>query len=90
MPTWYKASMWNGKIAPVEVERETNNFVVIKGIRSSKDSYGEWYRPTFDEARNILVDCYRHKVNGLKDDLLRAEQDLTRAMNLSAEGVENA
>lgn len=72
---WHEASGTN--IRPVEVTKETGSFVVIRGRRCAKSSDGIWYRPTFEEARETLLEEKQRKLEGL----LRGVREIQKAID---------
>jgi hypothetical protein len=60
MSTWYR-SRWQA-IDPVEVERETDSSVFINGRRHNKITSYECYFPTWEAAKEHLLQEHELKV----------------------------
>jgi hypothetical protein len=69
----YKASSWGELIAPIEVDGETKDFVVIKGRRSAKMSDSSGYFDTYDQAWEWHSNKIIQKIN-IARGLLEYEQ----------------
>lgn len=79
--TWYRA--WFGKIEPVEVVSETEQFVTIAGGRRDK-KITDWqsYFKTYDAAKAWLLAGALEKLNAAKANVERAEQELAKLEKL--------
>ena len=60
---------FNETITEVEVERETNSFVFINGVKESKNN--EWcsYHDTYEDAYRTGINNHVKKVEHRKSDL---------------------
>lgn len=63
MTTKYHAMEYLNKIEKVEIEKETDKFVIIKGRRSQKISENEGYFNSFEEARMFLFNYAKIKID---------------------------
>jgi hypothetical protein len=78
MTTWYKAGF--GKIEEVEVERETELFVVFKnGRRSAKNSDWVWYAQDREQAKQVMIANYQRQLDLAKHDVIVNEKRLEEA-----------
>lgn len=75
------------KIERVEIIRETEKFVVIKGVagerREAKCSGYESYFDTFDFAKNWIVDSAKSDVEKAEGRLEYAKAQLEKALAIS-------
>ncbi len=69
-------------IRPVEVESETEYYVVIGGRRQRKQSPWECVHDTFAQARARIVDMNERRVNNARAELVRYEAALEKAIAL--------
>lgn len=85
MKIWYEALL--GKIRKVELERETNKFVILRGhtYKDAKDSDWRWFRPTFKEAKQCLIDKKTKEIASAKRILTRLEFELEKINQLKEE-----
>lgn len=81
----YIAGRYSDKVETVEVERETNFTVWIKGRKWSKKNKYEEYFDTFEEARESLVNRYQFELKTLKAQLKRTKQRLADTLRLQEE-----
>ncbi len=61
------------KIKPVEIERETDASVFIKGRRRAKRSSCESYFDTWEEAKAHLMSVAESKLNSARRELERCQ-----------------
>lgn len=85
MKIWYEALF--GEIRKVEIERETNKFVILQmnKRRDAKDSDWRWFRPTFEEAKQCLVDQKTKEIAIARQTLTRLEFELEKINQLKEE-----
>jgi len=85
MKVWYKALL--GEIRKVEIERETNKFVILRGhiCKDAKDSDWRWFRPTFGEAKQCLIDQKTKEIASARQKLTRLESELEKINQLKEE-----
>lgn len=88
MSTWYLCIPgWGGniggKIDPVEVERFTDSSVFRKGHRYVRITTFECYYPTWQEAKNAIVQDKERKLDNARKNLERALSDLDLARKIS-------
>lgn len=85
MNTWYKADKWDYKISVVQVEKETNSFLIIKKSwgkqRESKNSTWSIYFKSFQEAKNYIINQIKEKITYLEKELDSQKQTLLKAVN---------
>lgn len=79
--TWYEINVWSADITPVTVVKKTAKTVTILrdcwGRKSqSRRVIGHDLYPDEQAAIAYLIDRYEHKIQGLKDDIHRAESKL--------------
>jgi hypothetical protein len=74
----YRTLKWSSKIEPVEVERETDSSVWIKGQRNSKITEYHCYHDTWQEAKDTLL-------NRASDKITLAESMLSGAIDFLKE-----
>jgi hypothetical protein len=73
---WYR--VYYNKIEPVEVIRETTDFVVVASMyphgretRSKKIGiWGESYHPTFKQAKDYLMATFQKKLDAAQDTVI--------------------
>ena len=77
----YTVRAWfDEKIKIVEIDRETEKFIWIKGGRqTAKTSTGEWYRDTPQEAKQCLVNYRKQELEIAKRRLASAGRDVENA-----------
>ena len=78
--TWYK-----DEIEPVEVESETEKFVVIDGRRSMKHpdrASDQHYHDTYEAARSFLRDDAKHKILMASQEMERQQARLEKIERL--------
>lgn len=74
----YKLRAWlDAKIETVEISRETDKFIQIKGRigQTAKTSTGEWYRDTPKEVKQCLVDYRIEELRIARQRIKYAEED---------------
>jgi len=69
----YKTCSWSNRIEIIDVDRETDSFVFIKGRRLCKNTEENLYADTFAEAKQHLLDLAERKVNSARLELERAK-----------------
>ena len=70
------------EIVEVEVEKETDKFVVLEGGRSeAKDSDWQWYRREREQAKIAQIARREHQRDVAKKQLEYAEAQLAKAQN---------
>jgi hypothetical protein len=69
--TWYRIR-WE-QITPVQVERSTQTSIWMDGHRESRASNYTSYFPSWEEARNYLLDKTEREAASLKAQLTRKE-----------------
>jgi len=80
--TMYRACKWWFTIEPVEVDRETDCYLFIGGRRIAKESTGESYFRTREEAKNWLYQCQSNEVDALEVRLRSARDGLHKILCL--------
>jgi hypothetical protein len=80
----YKASVYGKPITTVEIERETDKFVLIVGhvSRDAKQRDGEGYFDTYADAKAFLVRHYQYVAETHQKRLDGALEKLQQAENL--------
>jgi hypothetical protein len=87
MTTWYRTDRYSAKITPVEVVKETAQQVVYVwmdwGTSRESRAYkeGEFF-PTFQEAKDWLIQRYEREVQYKLDAYSRAKQQFKVACEL--------
>ncbi len=84
---WYRA---NSSIAieEVNVVSETSKFVTVsyvgyeKHVRHAKDSEGDWFRPTREEAKQCLIEYFQKRIEEARERVAYEEKHLSRVKNL--------
>ena len=84
---WYCTTHYLKKIVPVDVIRETANFVFVRVSRYgetvekrySKDSEGESYHPSFKLAKLELIARLSTKLQNARDIVSRLEYQVSAA-----------
>lgn len=80
---WYKIGGWGkGQIKKVDVDRETEQCLFIKGRRTNKRGVYENYFKTFDEAKEYLVGEARREHESAVRKLRYAEEALVLAESI--------
>ena len=74
---WYKVS-YDNKITEVEVEKETDKCVYVKGNRNNKIGNYECYYPTFQEAHDVVLKKLENRLSNTKHILEGLEKELTK------------
>jgi len=72
------------RVEVVEVEKETADFVWIKGRRRRKESQYEQYHDTFDDAKLYLITRHLNSVSDAKNRLQVAKTYLGMAESLKS------
>ncbi|UIY58156.1 hypothetical protein [Burkholderia cepacia] len=72
----YLTRNWADKIQIIEVERETDESVWIKGRRNAKKSNIGIYHDTFGDAKQALVERHEKDIKVARDKIHRAESAL--------------
>jgi hypothetical protein len=83
---WYHAVSWSTRsIEPVEVTTVKEKSLVLaeNGMRVMKDTEHEWYRPSFIEARQALIDDLVSKRDGLIEQARMYDEKIAKAMALT-------
>ena len=80
MATWYVTKQWPTQILPVEVEGETDKFVIIKdrsgkSRRNAKLGGYESYYPTWQAAHDSLLERATNILQGARRRLDEAEKE---------------
>ena len=70
------------EIKPIEVERETDNSVWVKGKRQAKKSDGRNYYDTWQEAHSALLDAAVGRVDNLTYAVKREQKKLYAIENM--------
>ena len=78
----FMAETYAHSIKPVEVERETDSCIWIKGRRHSKTGYYESYFNTFLEAKKHLLAKAQQKVDVHQWELDQAKKKLAEVSAL--------
>lgn len=81
----YKVSVYGSKpITTVEIEHETEKFVLISGhvSKDAKRGDGRGFFDTYEEAKDFLVQHYQKLVRIRQDQLDAALSCLQQAMSL--------
>lgn len=84
---WYRLSSWRVEIEPVEVLRETEQFVVLRektfsGVRERRVSKGDNYFPSFAQAKEKAVERERKAIERLEVSLVNGRKRLSEALGL--------
>lgn len=82
MTTWWKIDSWSEKIAPVDVASESTQWVtvreeeagVVRPSRHLKVSEHESYHPTWEAARDDLLDRERIRIDSAMRQLAAARE----------------
>jgi hypothetical protein len=82
----YKTKKYDVEIAPVEISKETECFVWVKGnqkdFREAKNSAWSAFHDTWQAAKDYLVARESQKVDALRLQLERAKGELGNAKGL--------
>jgi hypothetical protein len=62
-------SYWSPKISCIEVEKETDVSIWVKGRRLAKRSEYRSYFPSFEAAKAFLLDTFTKKAEGIRRHL---------------------
>jgi len=88
MAIWYRVWYSGSKITPVEVERETKDYVFVKStniyrgttsLREKKSSEYESVHPSFRAAKLELIAHLSKKLQNAKDTVSHLEQRVREA-----------
>lgn len=88
MSIWYKISMWGApKIIEVKVISETPMTVMVReewwaAARDKRHNKAGEYFPTFDEARDCLVQNFERDLTHAKDKVHQLQSYLGQARSL--------
>lgn len=77
----YKAGGYRYLVEPVEIEKETESTITIKGRRHNKRSEYENYFDTQDEALAYLKEKAIRKAESARRNLLLAESEYAKLMS---------
>lgn len=75
---FYKTSLNSIEILPVEVEKETESSVWIKGYCLRKDTYYHKLFASKEEAFTYLSKLFNYKIENLKSEIISLEKKLTQ------------
>jgi hypothetical protein len=79
----YKTGSWRDLIVEVEVERETDKFVVIEGRREVKRSpYGGFF-DTWEDAYSYIELLARNRIEHCQKALIEAQEKLAKIEGLT-------
>jgi hypothetical protein len=78
----YRTSKYSVEIKEVEVERETDHSVWVKGNRSAKHSDWHQYHETYNEAFNFLDCRYTQKLSAAESRLDTAKNEYSAVQEL--------
>jgi len=81
---WWRARFgYRPQIDPVQIVSESKAMVQdTDGFRYRKDTEGEWYRPTFEEAKECLENYLAEKISEQQSRLEYLEKQLDTVRNL--------
>ncbi len=79
----YKSTDCFIEIDEVEVDRETTSSVWVNGMKRAKTSDFHCYHDSYEEAKALIMSRCQMKVDRLKCQLMREEQNLARAKSLT-------
>jgi hypothetical protein len=85
LDTWYEASYRLLRIKPLPIERFTESFVWVSGRRQSRYTEGGCVCPTYNEARQRLIDEHERREGRAASMLAVRQADLKRARELPEE-----
>ena len=80
IPSWFNIG---AKITPVEVERETESSVWVKGRRSKKRTDFENYYDTWEQARDAFIHHAERAISSEKALLARYEDSLLAIQSMT-------
>lgn len=83
MATWYKVVKHSVRIEAVEVAQHTDASVYIRGRQLRRHTSHDCYFPTWEEARQRLVERARTKLQAAEATVRTAQNDLQTAMALA-------
>ena len=79
----YKVShYWRPEVEKVEIEKETDSSVWIKGRRGAKETQYHAFFDTFAEAKAFLIDVFEKKAQAVRSQLETANGHLGNAKGL--------
>lgn len=87
MKTWYRTKDWDHNNGlpflcdPVEVDGETEKFVIINGSRFGKDTAYEKYFKTKEEVQAYHINRFEELKKGLENRLAFANKRLEECKN---------
>ena len=73
---------WRPEVEKVEVEKETESSVWIKGRREAKEAQYHAFFDTFQEAKDFLIDVFEKKARSVRRQLEQANGYLGNAKGL--------
>lgn len=71
--TWFE--IWSGDIKPVQVEKFTEQWVWIGGRKRKREAWASFY-PTWQQAKQSLLDKKNTQILQLKNELQRRRSEL--------------
>lgn len=74
-PTWVE-------IKKIEVDSETNSFVIINGRRNAKKSDYKSYFNTFEEAKSHILEYWENEIKSARNTLEYRQSRLGNAKGL--------
>ena len=80
----YKTGGWQVKIKEVEVDKETEKCVWIRGRRNSKLSSYESYFDSFSDAKVFLINRKERRISKLQSSLDIVKKELAEIVDLTA------
>ena len=80
----YRTGKWrNSKlIDKVEIEKETDCFYIVKGIRQAKQSREHKFHDTHQEAKDYLIETGKSRISQLEAQLARERENLKEIKSL--------
>ena len=82
MSTWFKITKYSDGVTPVEVEKETPDFLIFKGRRHAKSSEYESYFADEIAAIDALIKRCTVRRDYHRNELVVAEDRLSKALKL--------
>jgi hypothetical protein len=82
----YRADVYLERIVAVDVEKETDHFVWVKGAKCAKNTRYTFLCDTWQEAQDVLVRNLESRVLRVRSQLDYAERELSKAKALKEEG----
>lgn len=73
---------WRPEVKKVEIEKETESSVWIKGRREAKETQYHAFFDTFQEAKDFLIDVFEKKAQAVRRQLEQANGHLGNAKGL--------